>query len=170
MSERRACSVLSQPCSAQRRKRHVPSDEPRLLQRIVELASAYGRYDNCRVTALLRRDGVGLQGSGARSGAGLALVTCYPKREMSIRALTASDTVNTNRHDRTNARTSRKIITACSSEIARRTMKFGSEVAKSTLAFFEGFRRRRRSSFLDRSRRGMRELRPPYRDGLACDE
>ena len=57
MSERRACQVLSQSRSTQRRERHVPSDEPRLLKRIVELASAYGRYGYRRVTALLRREG-----------------------------------------------------------------------------------------------------------------
>jgi transposase InsO family protein len=38
-------------------KKHVPSDEPRLLQRIVELASDYGRYGYRRVTALLRAEG-----------------------------------------------------------------------------------------------------------------
>ena len=57
VSERRACQVLSQPRSTQRRKRRVPSDEPRLLQRIVELAREYGRYGYRRVTALLRREG-----------------------------------------------------------------------------------------------------------------
>ena len=34
-----------------------PSDEPRLVKRIVELASDYGRYGYRRVTALLRREG-----------------------------------------------------------------------------------------------------------------
>ena len=57
MSERRACQVLSQHRSTQRRQRHVPSDEPRLLKRIVELASEYGRYGYRRVTALLRHEG-----------------------------------------------------------------------------------------------------------------
>ena len=57
MSERRACAVLNQPRSTQRRMKHVPSDEPRLLKRIVELASDYGRYGYRRVTALLRREG-----------------------------------------------------------------------------------------------------------------
>ena len=38
-------------------KRRVPRDEPRLLKRIVELASDYGRYGYRRVTALLRREG-----------------------------------------------------------------------------------------------------------------
>ncbi|MBA4106586.1 MAG: hypothetical protein C0485_12580 [Pirellula sp.] len=57
VSERRACQVLSQPRSTQRRQRCVPSDEPRLVKRIVELASDYGRYGYRRVTALLRREG-----------------------------------------------------------------------------------------------------------------
>lgn len=51
------CQVLNQHRSTQRRKRHVPSDEPRLLKRIVELASEYGRYGYRRVTALLRHEG-----------------------------------------------------------------------------------------------------------------
>ena len=55
--ERRACRVLGQSRSTQRRCRHVPSDEPRLVKRIVELASEYGRYGYRRVTALLRREG-----------------------------------------------------------------------------------------------------------------
>ena len=41
VTERRACRVLDQPRSTQRRCRHVPSDEPRLLKRIVELATEY---------------------------------------------------------------------------------------------------------------------------------
>jgi putative transposase len=49
--------MLSQPRSTQRRKRCVPSDELRLLKRIVELASDYGRYGYRRVTALLRYEG-----------------------------------------------------------------------------------------------------------------
>ena len=57
MSERRACKVLGQPRSTQRRVRHVPSDEPRLVRRIVQLASEYGRYGYRRITALLRAEG-----------------------------------------------------------------------------------------------------------------
>jgi putative transposase len=57
VTERRACRVLDQPRSTQRRCRHVPTDEPRLLKRIVELASEYGRYGYRRVTALLHREG-----------------------------------------------------------------------------------------------------------------
>jgi putative transposase len=57
VSERRACEVLNQSRSTQRRRRRIPCDEPRLLQRIVELASDYGRYGYRRVTALLHREG-----------------------------------------------------------------------------------------------------------------
>ena len=57
VSERRACQVLGQPRSTQRRQRHVPSDEPRLVERMIELASQYGRYGYRRVTAMLRDEG-----------------------------------------------------------------------------------------------------------------
>ena len=57
VSERRACRVLDQPRSTQRREKHIPSDEPRLIRRIVQLASEYGRYGYRRVTALLRAEG-----------------------------------------------------------------------------------------------------------------
>lgn len=57
VSERRACRVLGQPRSTQRRVRQVPEDEPRLVARMVELATQYGRYGYRRVTALLRREG-----------------------------------------------------------------------------------------------------------------
>ena len=48
---------MNQSRSTQRRQRYVPSDELRLLKRIVELASAYGRYGYRRVTSLLHREG-----------------------------------------------------------------------------------------------------------------
>ena len=57
MSERRACRVLKQPRSSQRRKPYVAPDEPRLVRRIVELATQYGRYGYRRIAALLRREG-----------------------------------------------------------------------------------------------------------------
>jgi hypothetical protein len=57
VTERRECRILEQPRSTQRRCRHVPSDEPRLIRRIVELATEYGRYGYRRVTALLHREG-----------------------------------------------------------------------------------------------------------------
>ena len=40
VSERRACRVLGQPRSTKRHKKHLPSDQRRLLKRIVELAGA----------------------------------------------------------------------------------------------------------------------------------
>jgi transposase InsO family protein len=49
--------MLDQPRSTQRRVRRAPSDEPRLIKRIVALASDYGRYGYRRVTALLHREG-----------------------------------------------------------------------------------------------------------------
>jgi len=57
VSQRRACQVLGQPRSTQRRAPHVPDDEPRLVKRMVELACAYGRYGYRRVAALLRAEG-----------------------------------------------------------------------------------------------------------------
>ncbi len=57
VSERRACRVLGQVRSTQRRARQTPDDEPSLLRRIVELATQYGRYGYRRVTALLREEG-----------------------------------------------------------------------------------------------------------------
>ena len=56
VSQRRACRVLGQPRSTQRRTPYVPDDEPRLLAQIVELASRYGRYGYRRITALLRAE------------------------------------------------------------------------------------------------------------------
>jgi putative transposase len=57
VSQRRACQVLGQPRSTQRREPTVPDDEPRLVKRMVELACQYGRYGYRRVTALLRAEG-----------------------------------------------------------------------------------------------------------------
>jgi putative transposase len=57
VSERRACQVLGQARSTQRREAHVPDGEPALVRRMVELATQYGRYGYRRVTALLRADG-----------------------------------------------------------------------------------------------------------------
>ena len=57
VSERRACRVLRQHRSTQRRARLVPDDEDILNARIVALASEYGRYGYRRITALLRREG-----------------------------------------------------------------------------------------------------------------
>jgi putative transposase len=57
VSQRRACRVLGQPRSTQRRVISVRDDEPRLVARMVELATRYGRYGYRRVTALLRAEG-----------------------------------------------------------------------------------------------------------------
>jgi putative transposase len=57
VSERRVCRVLSQPRSTQRRELQVPTDEPRLVRRMVALASDYGRYGYRRITALLQAEG-----------------------------------------------------------------------------------------------------------------
>jgi transposase InsO family protein len=57
VSQRRACQVLGQCRSTQRRTPAVPDDEPRLVGRMVALATEYGRYGYRRVTALLRAEG-----------------------------------------------------------------------------------------------------------------
>src|SRR6185295_15405587 len=56
VSERRACQVLGQPRSTQRREPQVPGNEPRLVRRMIELATQYGRYGYRRITALLQRE------------------------------------------------------------------------------------------------------------------
>ncbi len=57
VSQRRACQVLGQPRSTQRHIRKVAEDEERLVERVVTLASQYGRYGYRRITALLRNEG-----------------------------------------------------------------------------------------------------------------
>jgi putative transposase len=57
ISERRACRVIEQPRSTQRRVPHMPDDEEQLTAEIVDLARQYGRYGYRRITALLRRSG-----------------------------------------------------------------------------------------------------------------
>jgi transposase InsO family protein len=57
VSERRACRVLKQPRSSQRYQAQVDDQEAVLTDRIVALASQYGRYGYRRVTALLRKEG-----------------------------------------------------------------------------------------------------------------
>ena len=56
VSERRACRVLRQPRATQRYAPIERDDEGPLTRRIIELASAYGRYGYRRITALLRLD------------------------------------------------------------------------------------------------------------------
>jgi len=57
VSELRACRMLGQPRSTQRRRPYVPEDEPRLVKRIIELASQYGRYGYPKITDLLHLEG-----------------------------------------------------------------------------------------------------------------
>ena len=57
VSERRACQVLGQIRSTQRRERPPPPDEPGLVRRMVELAREYGRYGYRRITAMLNSEG-----------------------------------------------------------------------------------------------------------------
>jgi putative transposase len=57
ISERRACGVIGQPRTTQRRVSRVRDDEEALRAKIVSLAARYGRYGYRRITALLRREG-----------------------------------------------------------------------------------------------------------------
>jgi len=60
-SERRACEVLGQSRSTQRRNPKIRDDEPILLKRIIELATQYGRYGYRHITALLCREGFSIR-------------------------------------------------------------------------------------------------------------
>ena len=57
VSERRACRVLDQARTTQRHSSHIKNDEERLVARIIELATQYGRYGYRRITALLKQEG-----------------------------------------------------------------------------------------------------------------
>lgn len=57
VSERRACRVLGQHRSTQRKIPTRPDDEAALTSDIIALAQAYGRYGYRRITALLRQAG-----------------------------------------------------------------------------------------------------------------
>jgi putative transposase len=57
VSERRACSVIGQSRSSQRRAIIKRADEDALTQAIIELAGEYGRYGYRRITALLQAEG-----------------------------------------------------------------------------------------------------------------
>ena len=56
-SERRACRVIGQHRSTQRKARTPRGDEPALTEAIIRLATQFGRYGYRRITELLRRDG-----------------------------------------------------------------------------------------------------------------
>ena len=57
ISERRACRVLGQHRSTQRKPPQCREDEERLTADVIELGREYGRYDHRRVAVLLRRAG-----------------------------------------------------------------------------------------------------------------
>ncbi len=57
LSERRACRVLGQPRTTQRRVWVIPDDEAPLVRRMIELAQQYGRYGYRLVTGMLRNEG-----------------------------------------------------------------------------------------------------------------
>lgn len=57
VSERRACRVIGQYRSTQRKVRQDRFDEEALTAEIIDLASSYGRYGYRRITALLRQQG-----------------------------------------------------------------------------------------------------------------
>ncbi len=57
VTERRACRVLGQPRSTQRRQPTTPDGEKLLASRMVQLATQYGWYGYRRITALLRAEG-----------------------------------------------------------------------------------------------------------------
>ena len=57
VSQRKACAVIGQPRSTQRRQGVKRDDEDALTKDIINLASEYGRYGYRRITALLRNKG-----------------------------------------------------------------------------------------------------------------
>ena len=57
VSERRACRVIGHARSTHRHADAVPADEPRLVDRMIELATTYGRYGYRRITGLRRGEG-----------------------------------------------------------------------------------------------------------------
>ena len=57
ISERRACRVLGQARATQRRPDQLTDEELRLVARVIELATQYGRYGCRMITALLQQEG-----------------------------------------------------------------------------------------------------------------
>ena len=57
VSQRRVCVVLGPARKTQRRILHIKDEEERLVVRIIELATQFGRYGCRRITAMLRREG-----------------------------------------------------------------------------------------------------------------
>jgi putative transposase len=74
--ERRACRVLGQHRSTQRKPPRTPDDEAALTADIVALATRHGRYGYRRVTALLRDAGWAVNRKRVeRSTAALSMAT-----------------------------------------------------------------------------------------------
>ena len=73
--ERRACRVLGQHRSTQRKPPRTPDDEAALTADIVALATRYGRYGYRRVTALLREAGWAVNRKRVERSRGAALST-----------------------------------------------------------------------------------------------
>jgi putative transposase len=59
LSERRACRAVGQPRSSQRYRAKPRSDEPRLIQRMLQLVRRRPRFGYRRIAALLRGEGFG---------------------------------------------------------------------------------------------------------------
>jgi putative transposase len=78
VSERRACRVIGQPRSTQRRVPQTPHDEVALTADIIELARRYGRYGYRRITALLHHAGWAVERIWRREG--LKVPQKQPKR------------------------------------------------------------------------------------------
>ena len=57
VSQRRACWVLGQPRATHRHEPDPRADEPVLRERIVDLATKYGRYGYRRITVMIREEG-----------------------------------------------------------------------------------------------------------------
>lgn len=57
MSERRTCRVLDQPRSCQRYQSQPRCDEPKLVQRMLQLVRRRPRFGYRRIAALLREEG-----------------------------------------------------------------------------------------------------------------
>jgi len=57
LSQRRACRILGQPRGSQRYRALPTDDTKRLTERIVALATQYGRYGYRRITATLHMEG-----------------------------------------------------------------------------------------------------------------
>lgn len=57
VSERRACRVIGQPRGTQRYAKRPLVDEAQLRERMIYLASRFGRYGYRRITALLQNEG-----------------------------------------------------------------------------------------------------------------